>query len=134
MMISPAFLQTAGPMREDYFLYCEEVDWCLRAVERGLRLGFEPAARVMHYTGTTTGAYDAMRERRRLPIHLSARNAVLLLRDHAPPMLPVAAFALLIQQTIKYGRHRAWRQLGFALSGLRDGLLNRRGPLIPSTF
>ncbi len=128
MMISRAFLQAAGPMREDYFLYCEEVDWCLRAIKRGLRLGFEPAARVLHVTGTTTGAYDPIRERGRTPIYLSARNAVLLLRDHAPPMLPIATLALLIQQTIKFGRRRAWRQLGFALSGLRDGLLNRRGP------
>lgn len=128
MMVNRAFLDTIGPMREDYFLYCEEVDWCLRASERGLRLGFAPMARVLHHTGTTTGAYDAIRQRRRLPIYLSARNAALLLRDHAPPMLPIAIPALLIQQTIKFGRHRAWRQLGFALSGLRDGLLNRRGP------
>ena len=128
MMISRAFLETTGPMREDYFLYCEEVDWCLRAIEKGLRLGFEPAARVLHVTGTTTGAYDPIRERGRTPIYLSARNAVLLLRDHAPAMLPIGAIALLIQQTIKFGRRRAWRQLGFALSGLKDGLLNHRGP------
>src|SRR3546814_1141560 len=34
MLVSRAFLQATGPMREDYFLYCEEVEWCLRARAR----------------------------------------------------------------------------------------------------
>jgi N-acetylglucosaminyl-diphospho-decaprenol L-rhamnosyltransferase len=40
MMIGRRFLEATGPMREDYFLYCEEVEWCLRGLKRGMRLGF----------------------------------------------------------------------------------------------
>jgi len=31
MLIDGTFLSRAGHMRDDYFLYCEEVEWCLRA-------------------------------------------------------------------------------------------------------
>ncbi len=32
ILVGRRFLETVGPMREDYFLYCEDTDWCLRAV------------------------------------------------------------------------------------------------------
>ena len=48
MLVGRRFLEAVGPMREDYFLYAEESEWFLRAARRGMRLGFAPAARVMH--------------------------------------------------------------------------------------
>lgn len=43
MLITRAYIETVGKMREDYFLNCEEVDWCAR---RGsLRLGFAQPTR-----------------------------------------------------------------------------------------
>ena len=52
MLVGRRFLQVAGMMREEYFLYCEEVEWCLRGVRLGLRLGYAPDARVLHAQGT----------------------------------------------------------------------------------
>src|SRR3546814_13959768 len=46
MLVSRAFLQATGPMREDYFLYCEEVEWFMRARAKGMAFGFAPEARV----------------------------------------------------------------------------------------
>ncbi len=46
------FVEVNGLMREDYFLYAEEVEWCLRAKRRGLRLGLAPAARILHVRPT----------------------------------------------------------------------------------
>ena len=40
MMASRQILETTGPMREEFFLYCEEIDWFLRATALGMRLGF----------------------------------------------------------------------------------------------
>ena len=54
MLITRAFIDFVGPMREDYFLYCEEVEWCLRARAMGMKLGFSSKARVLHSHGTTT--------------------------------------------------------------------------------
>jgi GT2 family glycosyltransferase len=127
MMVSRAFWEAVGPMREDYFLYCEEIEWCLRAKAMGVKLGLARRARVLHYTGTTTGAYDEPRRRPKLPVYLVFRNALLLVRDYTPYALPVAAVALSLQILLRYGRHGAWRQVGYGLSGCVAGLMNERG-------
>lgn len=130
MLVGRRFLQVAGMMREEYFLYCEEVEWCLRGAKLGLRLGYAPNARVLHAQGTTTGAGEEIRNRPRMPIYLSARNAMLVTRDLYALRLPVAAAALAGQLGLRYGRYGAWRQLGYGISGLVAGLRNKRG--VPS--
>ena len=47
MLVGRRFLEVVGPMREEYFLYVEEVEWCVRGLLRGMRLGFSPEARVV---------------------------------------------------------------------------------------
>lgn len=127
MMISRRFLELTGPMREDYFLYCEEVEWCLRAARRGARLGFASGARVLHTPGTTTGSYEEISRRPRMPIYLNERNKILLTRDLFPGRFPIAALSSLALIFIRFGRRRAWRQVGYGLSGWCAGLLNMRG-------
>src|SRR3546814_1772259 len=78
MLVSRAFLQATGPMREDYFLYCEEVEWCLRARAKGMAFGFAPEARVLHNQGASTGSGQSVRTRPRLPIYLDERNKMLV--------------------------------------------------------
>ena len=127
MMVGRRFLGAVGPMREDYFLYCEEVEWCLRAVGAGLRLGFAPQARVYHDHGATTGSGAAAREQPRLPLYLGERNKILLTRDRYPARLPVAAVAALAILILRYGRQGAWRQVGWGAAGWWAGLRDRRG-------
>ena len=127
LLCSRRFVETAGPMREDYFLYGEEVEWCLRARRAGLRLGYAPGASVVHHQGTATGSDRAVAERARLPVYFDERNRMLTLRDTMPLLLPVGALGALATLLYRYGRRRAWTQLGIALSAWRDGLLNRRG-------
>lgn len=128
MLVSPRFLKVAGPMREDYFLYCEEVEWCLRAGKRGLKLGFAPDARVLHRQGAVTGSNAAMRQRPKLPIYLDERNKVNVTRDMWPARVPVAFVLLTAQLLLKFVRRGAWAQAGYAWEGLRAGLRDERGP------
>ena len=130
LLIGRRFHDVVGPMREEYFLYCEEVEWCLRALSLGLRLGFAPGARVLHGQGATTGSADAITRRPRMPIYLDERNKLLVTRDCYPQRFPVAAAAALCLLILRFGRRGAWRQLGYAFAGWRAGLRNERG--IPS--
>jgi GT2 family glycosyltransferase len=54
MLVSPAFLERVGLMREDYFLYYEEVDWAFRRGD--LPIVFVPEAVVYHHGGSTIGS------------------------------------------------------------------------------
>lgn len=127
MLISRRFREVTGPMREDYFLYCEEVEWCLRGKLKGLRLGYAENGVVMHFQGTTTGNPPDIRQRSRGPVFLNERNKLLLTRDLFPYRLPVAALAALVVIFLRFGRRGAWKQLGYALSGWCDGLRGKRG-------
>src|SRR3546814_699612 len=91
MLVSRAFLQATGPMREDYFLYCEEVEWCLRARAKGMAFGFAPEARVLHNQGASTGSGQSVRTSPRLPIYLDERNKMWVTRDCFAGRLPIAA-------------------------------------------
>lgn len=127
MLVGRAIIEQVGMMREDYFLYAEEVEWCQRALRSGMTLGFAPRACVIHDQGMTTGSGIHHRQRPRLPVYLDERNRILVTRDAFPIGLPVAAAASLIQIILRFGRRGAWHQIGYALAGWRDGLLNRRG-------
>lgn len=127
MLLSRRFLETAGPMREDFFLYCEEVEWCLRAGDLGLRFGYAPGARVLHFKGTTTGSVGDMRDRPRGPVYLDERNKILLTWIRGPIKLITVAPCALFLLCLRFGKRRAWRQLGYAFAGWVAGLRNERG-------
>jgi N-acetylglucosaminyl-diphospho-decaprenol L-rhamnosyltransferase len=127
LLSSRRFIDVTGLMRSDYFLYCEEVEWCLRATSKGMRLGHCPEARVVHHQGSSTGSGEAVNRRGRLPVYCNERNRILTLRDTQPWLLIPGAFGALATIFYFYGKRRAWRQLGFALTAWTHGLLNRRG-------
>ncbi len=127
MLVGRRFLETVGPMREDYFLYCEEVEWCLRAGAQGMRLGFAPDAVVLHYQGATTGAGGHVASRSRLSVYLGERNKILTTRDRYPGRLAVAALAVLAVHAWRYARRGAWAQFGYGLAGWWAGLRGERG-------
>lgn len=43
-----------GLLDENYFLYCDDPDWCLRVKQAGGRCWFWPGVEITHYVGATT--------------------------------------------------------------------------------
>ena len=127
MLLTPRFLTDAGPIREDYFLYGEDVEWCLRGIAKGLRLGFCREAVVVHHQGSTTGSGHSVRQRPRIPVYLDARNQILLTRDRFPGLIPVVAVTALLLLAAQYLRRGAWRQFRHAVAGWSAGLAGERG-------
>jgi hypothetical protein len=50
-LITPKALQEVGLLDERYFMYFEDVDYCRRVWEKGLKVYYLPEARVLHYHG-----------------------------------------------------------------------------------
>lgn len=128
MLVGRAFVEGVGVMREDYFLYAEEVEWCVRGVQAGLKLGLAPEANVLHRQGASTGSVHDVRSRGRMPVFLDERNKILLTRDRYPSRLVVAAGAAFLFLFLRFARRGAWAQLGYGLTGWFAGLRNERGP------
>ena len=127
MLVSRDFVRRAGLMSEEFFLYCEEIDWCLTAAQQGLRLGFAAGAKVLHHQGTSTGRSISVSDRSKLSVYLDERNKMLVTRIHFPSHLPVASAAALLLLALRYLRKGAFRQYFYGLSGWFAGLLGRRG-------
>lgn len=51
MMISRQAHQQVGGLDEDYFLHCEDLDWCLRFTLQGWKILYVPAAVLTHFQG-----------------------------------------------------------------------------------
>ncbi len=58
-----------GLMDEDYFMYYEEVDFCLRARQAGWACHYVPASRVVHLVGQSSGVTDKRQANRRRPAY-----------------------------------------------------------------
>jgi GT2 family glycosyltransferase len=48
LLVSRDAIERTGLLDEAYFMYWEETDWCMRMQGAGLKLWFEPTARVQH--------------------------------------------------------------------------------------
>lgn len=127
MLVGRRFLERVGPMREDYFLYAEEVEWCLRARQLGCTLGMAIEARIPHLQGSSTGSVSRIADRHHMPVYLDERNKMLLTRDRFPSRLPVAAALSFLLLFLRFARRGAWKQLGYGMSGWLAGLRNKRG-------
>ncbi|MGE5620123.1 MAG: glycosyltransferase family 2 protein [Sphingomonadaceae bacterium] len=57
MMVRREALVDVGLLDEGFFMYCEEIDWCLRAKRRGWKIYQVPSARVIHHGGQSTGQF-----------------------------------------------------------------------------
>ena len=56
MLVKREVFERAGLMAEDFFLYYEEVDWCLKVRRAGYRILAVPASVVWHKVSATLGA------------------------------------------------------------------------------
>ena len=54
MLVNMDAVTQVGPMDSGFFMYCEEMEWCMRFRRAGWRVLCAPAARVMHHAGAAT--------------------------------------------------------------------------------
>ncbi len=66
---TPEDYARVGPLDESFFLYLEDVDWCLRAKRRGVDVVLTPAAKLTHGVSKTVGRFDP-----RIPRYYAYRN------------------------------------------------------------
>jgi len=127
MIVNRRFLNRTGMMREDYFLYCEEVEWCLRATRQGIKLGFAEEASVLHHVGTTTGRNRDAGSQMSPSVYLGHRNVILMTKDCFPDRLFFVALCSVLLIPLRFIRRGTWRQLENAYSGWMAGLRGERG-------
>jgi hypothetical protein len=67
MIVRREVFASVGLLDEKYFLYFEEVDFCLQANKAGWSCWYVPASRVVHLVGQSTGVNNPNQRPKRLP-------------------------------------------------------------------
>jgi hypothetical protein len=57
MLAKAQVIQQVGLMDESFFMYAEEIDWCIRVKRSGWHIYCVPAARIVHHAGGSTHQY-----------------------------------------------------------------------------
>ncbi len=126
LLLTRRCLQVVGGFDETFFAYYEEVDFCLRARQRGFLIVCAPQAVVTHdgMRGFAAG-FTA------LSAELKARNLIRLMRRWARPVdyvLLAPTYVLLMACTLAlYAGRRRGDVLAALLRGAAAGLLDRGG-------
>jgi GT2 family glycosyltransferase len=116
-------VERIGLMDERYFLYFEDLDWGLRAKNRG-GVGYAHRSLVMHEGGTTIGTAVSRRKQSPLAVYLDFRNRILFVRRHFALWLPWTVLVELAE-IAEYARIRTFRNMRAAMGGMAAGLAGR---------
>ena len=81
LMVRREVFEAIGLLDESYFMYFEEVDFCLRAARAGWPCWYVPASRVVHLVGQSSGI-QAGAERARRPAYWFASRRRFFLTHH----------------------------------------------------
>ncbi len=103
MMLKREVIERTGMFDEDFFIYCEEIDWSWRIRKRGWRILCVPTAHVTHIGGGSTS-----QARPSSLIHLW-KSRLLLYEKHYPNWK-----RWLARQLVILGMRRKMRNLGAA--------------------
>ncbi len=72
-----SMINEIGVMKEDYFLYWEDIDWNVTAAERGWKILFAPRSRIRHKVSASTI------DRSRIQSYYFMRSGLLFFQRHA---------------------------------------------------
>jgi N-acetylglucosaminyl-diphospho-decaprenol L-rhamnosyltransferase len=125
MYVTRAYIEAVGVMDDDFFVFDEDVEWCLR---RGsFRLGYAHQSIVRHIHGATSGSSLNKRTRSRFNLYLTERNRILLARKRFGRWWGVVAFLGLLQTAEQLVRVRSPHQFRIALEGWWAGIRGETG-------
>jgi len=114
MLVKRDVIEKIGLMREEYFLYYEDVDWCIRARKAGYKCVLAPASHVWHKVSATN------KEGSPSYIYYHTRNALMLAKFNGNIIQKIAAYFIgawiLSKQGLKLLLFRNKKVWSFAMS------------------
>lgn len=119
MLVPREVIDAIGPMREDYFLYYEELDWCSRMARAGYAIWFNGQAKVYHKESVSTGRNSPLK------VYYLTRNRLLYARRNLSghqALLHYLYFTAIAlpKRALVHLRQREYAQLKALFKGYRD--------------
>lgn len=108
------FVLEVGKLSEDYFIYMEEVDWTIRAKQKGWQIEYCPKARIFHKEGISInhgGVYALTGIKSKMSDYYWIRNKILITRKYYPLFLPLVIVSTLLAVLQRIKRRQSGRIL-----------------------
>ena len=96
MIVRRAVFDAIGLMDEKYFMYFEEVDFCLQAKRAGWPCWYVPASRVVHLVGAASELSDARKHRKRRPRYWFDSRRRYFVKNHGLMYAALADLAFVV--------------------------------------
>ena len=78
-MLTPSdIVRTVGNLNEDFFLYCEDLEYCCRIRNAGYKLIYDPAAILYHKVSASTSKVSNM------VTYYTVRNKYYIIKEYIP--------------------------------------------------
>jgi GT2 family glycosyltransferase len=130
MLVRADFLRQYGLLREDYFLYFEDNEICLRAVRNGFKVLYHPLSVVYHKGGASIGDFLESPT----SIYYGIRNDLFFYEEQDPEKIE-EVIKLIGKLIIKLYNERNFQNLSALFEAIRDFFSEKRGkreaPFIP---
>lgn len=124
-----SFIHSVGLMCEEYFLYCEELDWALRGKAHGFGLGYVYESKVFHKEGGSIGSSTSdKKSRSKLSDYYGIRSKLILTQKFFPNYLPIAYLGILtivVFSKIRYGQLDRIKMIMLLLKDFTGKLLRK---------
>jgi len=96
LLIDKKVINDVGLMDEKYFLYLEDADYCLRAVESGYKILCVPQSKIFHKINSST-----FQKYENLPLYYVTRNRLYFTKKLFPKYIGIVYTYVLISMVIK---------------------------------
>lgn len=116
-------LQTVGLITEDYFMYAEDIDWCIRIRQNGFKLDYCPDSLIWHKEGGTAGYRSPLAE------YYSSRNILFLINRFYKKSIISAFLVSLIVKVLNRIIRGQVKNLIYILRAYWDFLNGKSGKL-----
>ncbi len=122
MFVRKEVIDKVGMMREDFFMYAEETEWCFRIRDKGYKLFYNPSSKVWHKESVSFGKSNP------LMFYYSTRNHLILLKERNISYTPFIFYIFLrnLFYSLKFNRKDI---MVYTLKGIRDFFKGKIGKL-----
>lgn len=113
MLIPVEVIQNIGFMNEEFFLYCEDTDYCQRIQNAGYMIIYEPKSKIYHKVSASTNKITGVQT------YYLVRNKLYIVKKYIKTRYKFIAYVYVMLETLK--RILAGEYQGYsAFSGMQD--------------
>lgn len=119
MMISNSFIEKYGALSEDYFLYSEDTEYCLRVNKNGYKIVSVPEVLIYHKVNASTGTGSKMQQ------YYLVRNYLQVIKKYGSvfPLAYVFRFLLSVYEIMRY--HYDYKIIKLAFTDFKNGVTGK---------